>query len=57
MVLLRYITQVQLDFGALFGVRPECERAAIGRRLNRIDHGIVAADLLQRLRWRSAGCR
>ncbi len=48
MALINYITQVQIDFGALALLRQECERAGIGRPLLVSDAGVRAAGLLDR---------
>src|SRR3954452_15603852 len=48
MALISYITQVQLDFGALALLPQELERAGIGKPLVVTDAGVRAAGLLDR---------
>src|ERR1019366_6156571 len=48
MALINYITQVQIDFGALALLPQECERARIARPLLVSDAGVRAAGLLDR---------
>ncbi len=48
MALIYYVTQVQIDFGALQLLKSECERCAIKRPLIVTDAGVKAAGLLQR---------
>jgi alcohol dehydrogenase class IV len=48
MALIQYITQVQLDFGALALLPQELERAGIARPLLVTDAGVRAAGLLDR---------
>jgi alcohol dehydrogenase class IV len=48
MALINYITQVQLDFGALALLPQECERARITKPLLVTDAGVRAAGLLDR---------
>src|SRR3954452_4531052 len=48
MALISYITQVQLDFGALSLLPQELERAGIGKPLVVTDAGVRAAGLLDR---------
>jgi len=48
MAQINYITQVQLDFGALALLAQECERAGITRPLVVSDLGVRAAGLLDR---------
>ncbi len=48
MALINYITQVQLDFGALGLLAQECARAGIARPLVVSDAGVRAAGLLDR---------
>ncbi len=49
MAVINYLTQVQLDFGAVRLARAECERVGIRRPLICTDRGVVAAGLLARL--------
>jgi hypothetical protein len=48
MALINYITQVQIDFGALALLPQECARAGIARPLLVSDAGVRAAGLLDR---------
>ncbi|MFM8623160.1 MAG: iron-containing alcohol dehydrogenase, partial [Betaproteobacteria bacterium] len=48
MALIQYITQIQLDFGALRLLKDECQRLGISRPLIVTDAGIKAAGLLQK---------
>jgi hypothetical protein len=48
MPLIQYITQIQLDFGALKLLAQECERHAIRRPLVVTDAGVRAAGILDR---------
>src|SRR5690349_3240141 len=48
MALIQYITQVQLDFGALALLPQELDRAGIARPLVVTDAGVRAAGLLDR---------
>lgn len=48
MALINYITQVQIDFGAISLLSPECERNHITRPLIITDAGVVAAGITQR---------
>ena len=43
-----YLTQIQIDFGALALLRTECERVGIGRALIVTDPGVRAVGLLDR---------
>jgi len=49
MALIKFITDIQFDFGALSSVAAECSRVGIARPLICTDRGIVAAGLLLRL--------
>ena len=57
MALIHYITQIQIDFGALALLPQECERVGIARPLVVTDAGVRAAGLLDRRSTRSAACR
>jgi len=46
--LIQYITQIQLDFGALRLLKDECQRLGISRPLIVTDAGVKAAGLLQK---------
>ena len=48
MALIQYLTQIQLEFGALRHLPAECERVGIRRPLVVTDAGVRAAGLLQR---------
>ena len=48
MALINYITQIQIDFGALQLLAPECERSGIRKPLVVSDAGVRAAGLLDR---------
>ncbi len=48
MALIYYVTQVQLDFGAVKLLKQECERVGISRPLVVTDAGVRAAGVLQR---------
>jgi 4-hydroxybutyrate dehydrogenase len=48
MALIQYITQIQIDFGALALLPQECERSAIRRPLFVTDAGVRAAGVLDR---------
>ncbi len=48
MALIYYVTQVQLDFGAVKLLKQECERVGITRPLVVTDAGVRAAGVLQR---------
>lgn len=48
MALINYITQVQIDFGAISLLSAECERNHITRPLIITDAGVVAAGITQR---------
>ncbi|MBM3362248.1 MAG: iron-containing alcohol dehydrogenase [Betaproteobacteria bacterium] len=48
MALIQYITQIQLDFGALRLLKDECQRLGISRPLIVTDAGVKAAGLLQK---------
>ena len=48
MALIQYLTQIQLEFGALCHLPAECERVGIRRPLVVTDAGVRAAGLLQR---------
>ncbi|MDA8520322.1 iron-containing alcohol dehydrogenase [Acidovorax sp. NCPPB 4044] len=47
MALIHYITQIQIDFGAVRLLAQECERAGIARPLVVTDAGVKAAGVLQ----------
>ncbi len=49
MALINYITQIQIDFGALRLLASECERIGIRRPLLVTDAGVRAAGLLDRV--------
>ena len=48
MALINYITQIQLDFGALRTLQDECRQAGISRPLIVTDAGVKAAGILQK---------
>ena len=48
MALINYITQIQLDFGALRTLQDECRRVGISRPLIVTDAGVKAAGILQK---------
>jgi alcohol dehydrogenase class IV len=48
MALIQYITQIQIDFGAIALLPQECERSAIRRPLVVTDAGVRAAGVLNR---------
>ena len=48
MAFINYITQVQLDFGAIKLLQQECERVGITRPLIVTDAGVKAAGILQK---------
>jgi 4-hydroxybutyrate dehydrogenase len=48
MALINYITQIQLDFGALRTLQDECRRVGISRPLIVTDAGVKAAGVLQK---------
>ena len=48
MAVINYITQIQIDFGALRTLQGECQRAGISRPLIVTDAGVKAAGLLQK---------
>jgi 4-hydroxybutyrate dehydrogenase len=48
MAQINYITQIQIDFGALALLKAECARAGITRPLIVTDAGVVAAGLVQK---------
>ncbi|SFD96427.1 iron-containing alcohol dehydrogenase [Paracidovorax konjaci] len=48
MALIHYITQIQIEFGAVRLLAQECERAGISRPLVVTDPGVKAAGVLQR---------
>ena len=48
MAFINYITQVQLDFGAIQLLKQECERVGITRPLIVTDAGVKAAGVLQK---------
>lgn len=50
MALVNYITQIQIEFGALRVLAQECERIGIRRPLLVTDAGVRAAGLLERVR-------
>ncbi|WP_454724698.1 MULTISPECIES: iron-containing alcohol dehydrogenase [Cupriavidus] len=49
MALINYITQIQIDFGAIALLRQECERIGIARPLVVTDAGVRAAGILERV--------
>ena len=48
MSFIQYITQIQIDFGALALLRAECERVGIARPLIVTDAGVKAAGILDK---------
>src|SRR4051812_48063005 len=48
MALIQYITQIQIDFGAIALLPQECERSSIRRPLVVTDAGVRAAGVLDR---------
>ena len=48
MAFINYITQVQLEYGAIKLLQPECERVGITRPLIVTDAGVKAAGVLQK---------
>ena len=48
MALINYITQIQIDFGALSSLRAECQRVGISRPLIVTDAGVKAAGIVDR---------
>ncbi len=48
MALIHYITQIQIDFGALRSLPAECQRLGISRPLIVTDAGVKAAGILER---------
>ena len=48
MALIHYITQIQIDFGALRSLQAECQRLGISRPLIVTDAGVKAAGILDR---------
>ncbi|MGO4331240.1 iron-containing alcohol dehydrogenase [Cupriavidus sp. 2TAF22] len=49
MALINYITQIQIDFGAIALLQQECERIGIARPLVVTDAGVKAAGILERV--------
>ncbi|NUO86069.1 MAG: iron-containing alcohol dehydrogenase, partial [Cupriavidus sp.] len=49
MALINYITQIQIDFGAIGLLAQECERIGITRPLVVTDAGVKAAGIVQRV--------
>ncbi|MBP0618812.1 iron-containing alcohol dehydrogenase [Cupriavidus consociatus] len=49
MALIHYITQIQIDFGAIGLLAQECERIGINRPLVVTDAGVKAAGIVQRV--------
>lgn len=49
MALINYITQIQIDFGAIALLPQECERIGIARPLVVTDAGVKAAGILERV--------
>ncbi|WP_420994719.1 iron-containing alcohol dehydrogenase [Cupriavidus sp. 30B13] len=49
MALINYITQIQIDFGAIALLPQECERIGIARPLVVTDAGVRAAGILERV--------
>jgi 4-hydroxybutyrate dehydrogenase len=49
MALINYLTTIQIDFGAIALLRPECDRLGIRRPLFVTDAGVRAAGLLDRV--------
>ena len=47
MAIIHYITQVNLDFGAISTLRAECERIGIRKPLIVTDAGVRAAGVLE----------
>ena len=48
MALINYITQIQIDFGALRSLQAECQRVGISRPLIVTDAGVKAAGIVDR---------
>ncbi len=48
MALINYITQIQIDFGALSSLQAECQRVGISRPLIVTDAGVKAAGIVDR---------
>jgi len=48
LALIHYITQIQIDFGALRSLQAECQRLGISRPLIVTDAGVKAAGILDR---------
>jgi alcohol dehydrogenase class IV len=48
MALINYITQINLDFGAISTLRAECERLGLRKPLIVTDAGVRAAGVLDR---------
>jgi len=48
LALINYITQIQIDFGALSSLRAECQRVGISRPLIVTDAGVKAAGIVDR---------
>ena len=46
---IRYVTQIEFDFGAVRSLRRECERVGITRPLIVTDAGVRAAGVLDRV--------
>ncbi|MFS2052815.1 iron-containing alcohol dehydrogenase, partial [Variovorax sp. CT11-76] len=49
MALINYITQIQIDFGAVQLLAQECDRLGIRRPLVVTDAGVRAAGVLERV--------
>ena len=48
MAFINYVTQIQIDFGAIALLKQECERVGIHRPLIVTDQGVKAAGILQK---------
>ena len=48
MATIHYITQIQIDFGALSLLKAECERVGISRPLIVTDAGVKAVGILDK---------
>ena len=48
MAFINYVTQIQIDFGAIQLLKQECERVGIHKPLIVTDPGVKAAGILQK---------
>jgi hypothetical protein len=48
MAFINYVTQIQIDFGAIQLLKQECERVGIHKPLIVTDQGVKAAGILQK---------